>query len=376
MSEQKQNTPDALLPSSNALGNFMNSDKNGLFKKRELKALFGIVLLIVLGVVIIVFVSLPGSDKNPDHAVEDQDHTHVVKDKDHDHVDKHHDDHYDQAVSRHVELFSGSVPSGPPPSLTTCGSTINADQGTISYKDKQPYEAGELCTFIIRHGHSSIQFKLISHGISATDRNAIGIFVFNDNDGIGLVNASYFGPPNIINAKNFSGDVAIVTFTTKGNSGTGFIMSFEGVGGKKETLRGMDLVISSESASPFYLPLRSSYTMEKHCDIVVISDGTKVIPDTMPRSFVNLTVSQHFSRQQFCWDYLVIFNWERNNLRWDSKYCGNKWDRSNYGTHGLFIFIYYKSNWTSSGYATLNWERVGPKPKSMDLHGILPSANV
>ncbi|ODM88415.1 putative chitinase 3 [Orchesella cincta] len=89
----------------------------------------------------------------------------------------------------------------PPGTITECGQSIIADNGTVRYKLNEVYDAGELCVFMIKFesGALNTTFSLDDHGLIDSDYNAITVLltdpypIFAGNLGIFQQNVSFEG---------------------------------------------------------------------------------------------------------------------------------------------------------------------------------------
>ncbi|CAL8130443.1 unnamed protein product [Orchesella dallaii] len=194
-------------------------------------------------------------------------------------------------------------PTIPPPinnTLTECGQTLFADSGLIEYKLNQNYEAGLLCTFIVRmEEFSECTFTLEYHGIS-DDRDAIAIIPLRGGQTFDL---EFLGPA-YSNRVTFRLSAFVVVFRTNINStlGTGFRLRIEGGGNILTKIPGKLLVYNNEVSSPVEFPFEIDEPLQSQWDPVVLTSGAKLHE---PGSSLELTVWEDFPSND-CGDFFDV----------------------------------------------------------------------
>ncbi|ODN02017.1 hypothetical protein Ocin01_04675 [Orchesella cincta] len=234
---------------------------------------------------------------------------------------------------------------------TECGQTINSNQGAIEYKWHEPYEANELCVFIIRTQNvTGITITLFDHGISDSDPEAITILGFNET---GLVVSTHVGPPEWFPTRSIDATHAVVIFKTNTSLGTGFRMTYIADRFPSETLLADDRVFNNATHNELTLPLETNYIRQPHTNILVMTDEAKLITD--PDTALKLTVWENLYG---CGDYLMIYKFdETNEASFVARLCGGNSNGDVFQTKGIFIVLFYKLT-TGIKMAELNWEKV------------------
>ncbi|ODM93127.1 hypothetical protein Ocin01_13555 [Orchesella cincta] len=226
-----------------------------------------------------------------------------------------------------AKTVSRSYPSN---TLTKCGQTVHANNGAIKYKLEKPYDADELCAFIVRFkNYGNHTFQLDVDGISDSDPNAISILDFS--------HSHHLGPPNVAKTVTVSGWTIIVVFKTQTNSGTGFQLSFKADKTKGAKLDGADTVYNMETPFSLQLP----FTKEDLYNHYVITSGSKVI--THPRKYIRLMASAVFSNiYPYCRNLVRVYTFENYELRFTADLCDDH-DSVVLETKEMFIVFYHGS---------------------------------
>ncbi|ODM91072.1 putative chitinase 3, partial [Orchesella cincta] len=245
-----------------------------------------------------------------------------------------------------------SEPSTTTPPTTTSSSTVDPpttpepEPGALPLwryhncrlrKDRlQTYDKDELCSFVIRvANHSSILFRLESHGINET--NAINIFTFSET---GQIDSVHMGPPNPLTEAYVSGAIAVVVFRTKGNGGQGFSLSFQGLGSTAHS-KGVEMVLSNVTGGEMTVPDWTNYSGTTN--VIVLTAGHKFVDGYF--KVLKLTISEEHFYTCGSGEHLFIF-------------CNEQFHRSIYQTQGLLIVIFRKFYDGAWGSAKLTWNVV------------------
>ncbi|CAL8130435.1 unnamed protein product [Orchesella dallaii] len=247
-----------------------------------------------------------------------------------------------------------TTPPAPPGALTQCGETIEANSGIIQYKLGQNYEAGELCTFIIRTPQTiTTHFNLEEHGISESDPEAIKMSTYGPG---GIIFVASMGPPKPA-ILNIFGSGAIITFRTKTNLGTGFRLSFDTVPFTQVELPGKNVVYTNETSASVSLPFPSGYVNELHYNYLVISPGSRYISEPGSNLQLSITPLEGFTTAN-CSNYLTIHVLElTGSSQWRGNFCNADTSPRVYQTPGIFIVLFHQGGSTPAQ-VRLNWEVV------------------
>ncbi|ODM90963.1 hypothetical protein Ocin01_15719 [Orchesella cincta] len=239
--------------------------------------------------------------------------------------------------------------------LTECGDTITANNGTIQYKLNQTYDANELCVFMIRFesGFVETTFTLDSNGFSDSDFDAISIF--RDMAGLGYETNLGLDRQTV----SFFGYGAIVVFRTNSSLGTGFQLSFTpDLIVSEENFAGNNVLFDDESESPLSIPFPSNYIESAIHNYFCITSASKVISE--PDTFLKLNVTGFFGDVDNSCNNMIEIHSFLNQLKIEKLICGGEDDGVlfEFATRGIFFVFHRQANGLPITTGEITWEKV------------------
>ncbi|ODM90077.1 Peritrophin-1 [Orchesella cincta] len=242
----------------------------------------------------------------------------------------------------------------PPGTLTECGQSIFADNGTIQYKLNENYDAGELCVFMIQFesGFLNTTFTLENHGFGDLDSEAIAVYKCDGELGLPTRLGSHTQKANLTGASG-----AIVIFRTTSSSGTGFKLSFKRNAIQSPEMRpGSYVVFNNETYSPLNIPLSNDTHAFVQNHLVFTSDS-KIISE--PDTFLKLSVTGFGNAGDETSSILMVYSFEtglkfERNIQWPSD-DGKVFE---FKTRGLFILVHLQFETLPIETGMVTWEKV------------------
>ncbi|ODM88067.1 hypothetical protein Ocin01_18615 [Orchesella cincta] len=233
--------------------------------------------------------------------------------------------------------------------ITECGQTLLGDEGVIEYKLNQTYEAGELCTFIVKiYAYYGATFTLESNGFNRAGQDAVAVIP------AGSASPIYFGP-NSASRFSFEQSTFFIVFSTTTNNGTGFRLSFKHENRPGIALPGPALVYNNDSSAPLEFPFPSNYVISTHP--VALTSGAKLLEGN---STLELTVAENFVAADDCSDYVDIISYNGGEALYLGKLCGRDEEPKVFNTQGIFMIVYVSNNAidTNPPQASLTWKTI------------------
>ncbi|ODM89432.1 hypothetical protein Ocin01_17251 [Orchesella cincta] len=234
---------------------------------------------------------------------------------------------------------------------TSCGQTIIADNGTITYKLADNYDAGELCVFMIKFesGYIDTTFNLDTHGLSNSDSDAVTVF----GSFFGLTLAANLGHNQ--QSVTLTGFGAVVIFRTNSSSGTGFQLSF-----KPNRIRfpgiydGTYAVFDNNTLSPLNIPAND--TGESLYNYFVFTSGSRLISE--PDTFFRLTAKVNFENpDNKCSNGFHVYSFV-DELQLEKSICERVDDGVvfEFSTRGLFFVYQDQDGFLPPVSGVITWE--------------------
>ncbi|ODM88065.1 hypothetical protein Ocin01_18616 [Orchesella cincta] len=237
------------------------------------------------------------------------------------------------------------------PIITECGQTLLADEGIIEYKLNQTYDAGELCTFIVKiYWYYGAEFILENHGISDAGEDAIAIIPMS-----GYPFAVNYLGPNTGNTLFFQESVFFVVFKTTTNLGTGFRLRFKHGHQPGWAIPGPALVFNNDSATPLSFPPKTGLVLATQP--VALTSGSKILEGN---ATLELTVWENFRSVDDCTDFFDVHTYNGEKTTYLGRLCGKDEEEKVFQTQGIFMVIYLSNHGDSNldPQGTLSWRTV------------------
>ncbi|ODM90706.1 hypothetical protein Ocin01_15975 [Orchesella cincta] len=131
------------------------------------------------------------------------------------------------------------------------------------------------------------------------------------------------GPPNHLTEAYVSGALAVVVFRTKGNSGQGFSLSFQGLGSTANS-RGVEMVLSNVTGGEMTLLTWNNFSGTTNA--IVLTGGHKFVDGYI--KVLKLTISEKDfytcgSENTCLCDSLRIFSFVNNVATQEGLFCND-----------------------------------------------------